>query len=680
MLLCRIRKRKLLCPRQSCPHIFCGRCADKMLEEYGEDVFINGCPVCNELCCCSNKTIMCHRQNHCYRKCPATKGKNGLKLENNNTNNNNGTENNNNNNNSSNNNNSESEFNHISAPALEILAQVVSDPFQTGEVYFPPSSLSTITVIGSSTSQLPSQLQSQLQSTSQSQSSPTSNTLNQFQSKPEISNKRKNSFTSSPTNMNLNNAAATTSLSLSSAMYDSIQQHKSPRLEGLDRNKMFLLPPPPDTTGLLTPSPSNLNSIPSLYSTILPTSTNFNINNIINPNSISTSSSSSSTSPSSTTSVSNSNTNTNNSTTTSSTSSNSLPSPSASSSSLTSVSSSASSSSNLNTTSTLFNVPYTPGLQSSLTNNNHGTNIMMNNTNISKDNKLTTDKPSAKYSTDAASISTTYAISSLSALTAAAGNYDQYTHNSNNNNNNHGISHNNINNINNIHNINNINNLNKSRNQFTHSKIDTYGSLAPSSVTSSHIPITKVSNQTLSSSLLRPLSNSSTGLLSSYDYSRSKSIDNDIFQSSLKSLGAHHHHHPPPHHHPHHMLSSKNPVQHYQTLQPLPSLPPPPPILSIPSITTQMSTASSSPVASSSPSTTTASSSAALSSPSSSFINQPQYLSSNVAFSDAPYDPYATPSILLSSLSRPIQPNNVVIGLPPKSDSLSQKFSSSSDS
>ncbi|CAE7427134.1 unnamed protein product, partial [Symbiodinium microadriaticum] len=51
-------------------------CADKMKEEHGNGVFLKGCPVCLELCCCGSKTIMCNRQNHCYRKCPATKGKN----------------------------------------------------------------------------------------------------------------------------------------------------------------------------------------------------------------------------------------------------------------------------------------------------------------------------------------------------------------------------------------------------------------------------------------------------------------------------------------------------------------------------------------------------------------------------------------------------------------------------
>lgn len=62
-----------MCGRSHCPHIYCGRCADKMRSEYGSNVFIGGCPVCKELCCCSSKNVMCHRLNHCYRKCPATK-------------------------------------------------------------------------------------------------------------------------------------------------------------------------------------------------------------------------------------------------------------------------------------------------------------------------------------------------------------------------------------------------------------------------------------------------------------------------------------------------------------------------------------------------------------------------------------------------------------------------------
>ena len=41
--------------------------------EHGADVFVDGCPVCHELCCCVNKTVYCNRKNHCYRKCPASK-------------------------------------------------------------------------------------------------------------------------------------------------------------------------------------------------------------------------------------------------------------------------------------------------------------------------------------------------------------------------------------------------------------------------------------------------------------------------------------------------------------------------------------------------------------------------------------------------------------------------------
>ena len=68
-----IRKRKVVCIKPACPHIFCGRCAEKMKDDYGQDIFIGGCPVCKELCCCSNKSVYCNRSNHCYRKCPATK-------------------------------------------------------------------------------------------------------------------------------------------------------------------------------------------------------------------------------------------------------------------------------------------------------------------------------------------------------------------------------------------------------------------------------------------------------------------------------------------------------------------------------------------------------------------------------------------------------------------------------
>jgi hypothetical protein len=38
-----------------------------MKAEHGIDAFLRGCPVCQELCCCVNKTV------YCYRKCPASK-------------------------------------------------------------------------------------------------------------------------------------------------------------------------------------------------------------------------------------------------------------------------------------------------------------------------------------------------------------------------------------------------------------------------------------------------------------------------------------------------------------------------------------------------------------------------------------------------------------------------------
>jgi hypothetical protein len=38
-----LRKKKTMCTR--CPYVFCARCADKMIEEHGNDVFLNGCPV-----------------------------------------------------------------------------------------------------------------------------------------------------------------------------------------------------------------------------------------------------------------------------------------------------------------------------------------------------------------------------------------------------------------------------------------------------------------------------------------------------------------------------------------------------------------------------------------------------------------------------------------------------------
>ncbi|KAJ0408553.1 hypothetical protein ATCC90586_009574 [Pythium insidiosum] len=48
-----LRKKNVRCP--NCPHIFCQKCAEKMVEEHGDNVFVDGCPF------------------HCYKKCPSTK-------------------------------------------------------------------------------------------------------------------------------------------------------------------------------------------------------------------------------------------------------------------------------------------------------------------------------------------------------------------------------------------------------------------------------------------------------------------------------------------------------------------------------------------------------------------------------------------------------------------------------
>lgn len=67
-----LRKKNVRCPQ--CPHIFCQKCAEKMLEEHGEHIFVDGCPVCKEQCCCGkNRTMLCTRKFHCYKKCPSTK-------------------------------------------------------------------------------------------------------------------------------------------------------------------------------------------------------------------------------------------------------------------------------------------------------------------------------------------------------------------------------------------------------------------------------------------------------------------------------------------------------------------------------------------------------------------------------------------------------------------------------
>lgn len=76
-----IRKRRVLCPKSTCPHTFCGRCAEKLKEEHGSSIFMDGCPVCKVLCCCNSKSVYCHRKNHCYRKCPSTRSSSSYTLK-----------------------------------------------------------------------------------------------------------------------------------------------------------------------------------------------------------------------------------------------------------------------------------------------------------------------------------------------------------------------------------------------------------------------------------------------------------------------------------------------------------------------------------------------------------------------------------------------------------------------
>ncbi|KDO35231.1 hypothetical protein SPRG_00076 [Saprolegnia parasitica CBS 223.65] len=72
-----LRKKNVRC--LTCPHIFCQKCAEKMVEEHGAQTFIGGCPVCKEMCCCGkNRSTVCRRKFHCYKKCPATKRCNTL--------------------------------------------------------------------------------------------------------------------------------------------------------------------------------------------------------------------------------------------------------------------------------------------------------------------------------------------------------------------------------------------------------------------------------------------------------------------------------------------------------------------------------------------------------------------------------------------------------------------------
>jgi len=66
-----VRKQIVLCP--SCPNTFCKRCSERLREEHGDNVFIDGCPFCKKLCCCgAEKGSTCIRKNHCYKRCPTS--------------------------------------------------------------------------------------------------------------------------------------------------------------------------------------------------------------------------------------------------------------------------------------------------------------------------------------------------------------------------------------------------------------------------------------------------------------------------------------------------------------------------------------------------------------------------------------------------------------------------------
>ena len=68
-----MRRNPMHCINHTCPQIFCRKCSTRLIEIYGTAIFQQGCPVCMQVCCCSNKSRLCNRPFHCYRKCPASK-------------------------------------------------------------------------------------------------------------------------------------------------------------------------------------------------------------------------------------------------------------------------------------------------------------------------------------------------------------------------------------------------------------------------------------------------------------------------------------------------------------------------------------------------------------------------------------------------------------------------------
>jgi len=68
-----VRKLSHFCDNERCPHVFCLRCKGKLESVYGKSCFVLQCPVCAKLCCCAIKSLHCHRELHCYRKCLRSK-------------------------------------------------------------------------------------------------------------------------------------------------------------------------------------------------------------------------------------------------------------------------------------------------------------------------------------------------------------------------------------------------------------------------------------------------------------------------------------------------------------------------------------------------------------------------------------------------------------------------------
>ena len=76
-----MRKNMGTCSELRCPHVFCISCHRKLIQCYGPGAFINGCPVCKNFCCCADKSRMCEKAHHCYRKCPVSRDKHRARMK-----------------------------------------------------------------------------------------------------------------------------------------------------------------------------------------------------------------------------------------------------------------------------------------------------------------------------------------------------------------------------------------------------------------------------------------------------------------------------------------------------------------------------------------------------------------------------------------------------------------------